>query len=390
MHYDCVIVGGGIVGASMAIMLGQMHYRVLLLEKQSVLAQPEPMDARTIALSYASFCIYSALGLWQPVADKAVPIEQVWVSMQGQYGGSHLDCQQEGLPALGFVVGAQHLEEVLYGALASLETVTVLRPATLLSQQGYPDNWHLLVQAQDATQAVTCRLLVAADGVQSILRESQGIPWVKKDYGHYAIMTNVRWHAATKGVAIERFLPQGAIALLPWQNDWATCIWTLAQVQAKTLSALPADEFLAACQRALGGRMGQLLQVGKRHCFPLQMQFATTQITSRFMLAGNAAHSLHPIAAQGLNLSLRDIWQLRGQLLKARATPCDIGSPVFLAEYYARRKADQTRMIFATDWIARFMASGTLPGALRAMGMTLFDSFTPCKRLFTQAGMGML
>jgi 2-octaprenyl-6-methoxyphenol hydroxylase len=231
-------------------------------------------------------------------------------------------------------------------------------------------------------------LLIAADGASSTLREEQGISVNTKNYNHFAVLTNVKLEASHPFRAYERFLAQGAIALLPWQNNLATCVWTTQHEQAQFLLSLTDEEFIAACQAEFGFRMGKITQVGKRNCFPLQMTIASVQSSARFLVMGNAAHSLHPIAAQGLNLSLRDIWQVRNQALHLN-NKADLGSEDFIAEYHQARSHDQNRIIFATDKIARFMSGGPLPSWLRACGITLFDCVNPLKQLFTRFSMGL-
>lgn len=388
MYYDCVIVGGGAVGASLALALSQLKYHVLLLEKKTPHLGVQDIDARTLALSYSSYHILQTLGVWEQLAQRAVPIQKVHVSIQGKFGSCRLDCQQQKLNALGYVVGFDDLEMALYQQLGQMETAKVLRPATIQARESSPWGWTLSIATPTQTDKIRCRLLVAADGVDSLLREEQSIPFRKKGYGHFAIMNNVRILSHQSYIATERFLDQGAIALLPWREGYATCIWTMDKVQAQKLTELNDEKYMQICQHQLGGRIGKLQAIGKRVSFPLLMRLATQQISSRFLLMGNSAHSLHPIAAQGLNLSLRDIWQIRSQILKAKEF-CDIGSTSFLSEYVKLREDDQDRVIFATDKIARFMSGGPLPTWLRALGITLFDCLTPLKRQFTHLSMGL-
>jgi 2-octaprenyl-6-methoxyphenol hydroxylase len=386
LQYDCVIVGGGAVGLSLAIVLGQSNYKTLLIE-QKVPGNniQEAINARTIALSFASQRIYSMLGVWEKIKHP-VSIQEVLVTVKGQYGSSKLTAQDQELPSLGYVVGTQELEQALEETLQNITQVDILRPATVLSREARQDAWYISVSGR--SQKISCKLLIAADGMTSQLRQEQQISCQQTDYGHFAVMTNLHIEKGFHHIAYERFLPKGAIALLPWQQSLSTCVWTVDEMQAQSLVNLAEDSFLRECQHQLGSRIGKLTACGKRSCFPLKMQLATNQISARFLLMGNAAHSLHPIAAQGLNLSLRDIWQIRSQILKAKAQ-CEIGSVDFLESYLQARKNDQERVIFTTDKIARFMSAGPIPSWLRALGLTLFDSVAPLKRRFTAFGMGI-
>lgn len=385
MNVDVVIVGAGAVGLSLALALSQQQYRVLLIEQRKETIVPADFEAKTLALSYASKRIFESLAVWEHLASMVVPIQKVMVSVKGQYGISRLETPSD-YDALGYVVGALALEQVLINALSSMPNVEILNNARLLSRQSTDEHWQLRVEGKE--QTVFCKLLIAADGAQSQLRQEQQIGTKILDYNHYALITNLEIPSLSRFTAIERFLPTGAIALLPWQKNTATCVFTTSESEALRLKELPEETFLAQCQAQLGKRLGKITRSSKRHVFPLTMTLADSQVAARFLLMGNAAHNLHPIAAQGFNLSLRDIWQLRTQLIKSK-THCDLGDARFLQEYANARRTDQHRIIFATDKIARFMSGRLLPPSLRAMGITLFDCVTPLKQQFVHLAMGL-
>jgi 2-octaprenyl-6-methoxyphenol hydroxylase len=387
--YDAVVVGGASVGLSTALALGQSERRVLLIEKESARAPSSSPagDSKTFALSYASAKIYSALGIWETLADVATPIKHVHVTMQGQFGSCRLSHNDLKTEVLGYVVAAQALEDSLTHALKACPTVEVLRSASIVQAELSLNEWHMQVQVDQQTLPLSSRLLIASDGANSALRAAHYIDCDDLEYGHCGIMVNLKMKAMPEGVALERFLEKGAIALLPWQEGWATCVWTLDEHTARDLMSQNDEIFMAHCQQALGRQLGSIISIGKRYVFPLRMKLAKAQSGARFLLMGNAAHSLHPIAAQGLNLSLRDMWQLKKQVdLSSRV---DMGDPEFIATYVNARKQDQNRIIFATDKIARFMASDRLSEKWRAMGITLFDSFFPLKNRFTRYSMGL-
>lgn len=389
MQYDAVILGGGVVGATLALMLAQNQYQVLLIEKNSPQPLAEELSARTVALSYASIRILESLQVWQALQQRAMPIKEVAVSVAGRFGRSHLEAKQQGVEFLGQVVTFVELEQALFAALAHLPNVQILRPAILNAYQASEHAWDLTIMHHDAKLPVKTRLLVAADGLHSTLRTALAIPVNKSDYGHFAVMSNIVCEGMPSHTAIERFLPNGAIALLPWQNNLVTCVLTVTEDRQRTLLQMQETDYLRTCQEALGSRYGKLVRLGKRVALPLAMQVAQQQIGNRFLLMGNAAHSLHPIAAQGLNLSLRDIWQLKKQLTRS-PDPIDLGGAQFLANYQSARGGDQRRIIFATDKIAKYLSGGPLPMELRALGITLFDSFWPAKKLFAHYSMGLM
>lgn len=387
MLFDVAILGGGAVGATLALMLAQLNYQVLIIEKKFNNKVVSDIDARTVALSYASVHILKNLEIWQHLQSKAVNIDEVSVSVSGCLGRSRLQASVHNVPFLGQVVAFDELEKVLFDALSSMSNVKVMRPAILDHFQLQQESWELHIEAESSLK-VSSRLLVAADGIDSSLRQAAGIGVSKTEYGHVAVLANVQRQQAPISTAIERFMPQGAIALLPWRNQLATCVYTATSERAADLMAMNNSDYLIACQDALGKRDGKLIDIGRRVSLPLTMQVATQQVSNRLLLLGNAAHSLHPIAAQGLNLSLRDIWQLKNQLTQFKLQ--DLGSADFLTAYQAARKGDQGRVIFATDKIAKYLSGGALPMSLRALGVALFDSLSPAKSLFTRYSMGLM
>lgn len=387
MLFDVAILGGGAVGATLALMLAQLDYQVLIIEKKMNNKVVPDIDARTVALSFASIHILNSLNIWQQLQNNTVNITEVAVSVSGHLGRSRLQAATQNVPFLGQVAAFDELETVLFDALSSLPNVTILRPATLQQYRLNQASWELEIEAS-RTVKVSARLLVAADGIDSALREAVGIGVNKTEYGHVAVLANIQRQQAPLSTAIERFMPEGAIALLPWRNQLATCVYTANSLRATELMAMSDVDYLAACQEALGTRNGKLIGIGRRISLPLIMQVAKQQTSNRLLLLGNAAHSLHPIAAQGLNLSLRDIWQLKNQLTHLKRQ--DLGSAAFLMAYQAARKNDQGRIIFATDKIAKYLSGGPLPMSIRALGVTLFDSLRPAKSLFTRYSMGLM
>lgn len=387
--YDVVILGGGVVGATLALMLAELNYQVLVVEKKPASTRCASVkEARTVALSFASIHILETLGIWQLLHSGRVPILNVAVSVAGRLGRSSLEAQEQGVPFLGQVVAFDEIEKAIEEKLSKFPNAKILHQATLAHFQAHHDNWELTIQTSDTKQIKT-RLLVAADGIDSSIRQNLKIPVNKTEYGHYAVLANIEREGAPSFTAIERFLPNGAIALLPWRENFSTCVFTVSEEQSAQLMAMTDNDYLSTCQQALGMRYGKLKGLGKRISLPLSMQVAKKQTSHRFLLMGNAAHSLHPIAAQGLNLSLRDIWQLRKQLIGMDFNQ-DLGSNAFLEAYLKAREGDQSRIIFATDKIARYLSGGPLPMALRALGVTLFDSLSPAKKLFTRYSMGLM
>lgn len=381
-QFDVFIVGGGAVGASAALALAQCGKTVLLIEKKEFTPTTSSIHDKTLALSYASMKIYETLGLPSLFNEKTALIKQVHITQQGQFGSCRLDHRKQGVEALGVVVGAYDLEKALYQVVERCSAITIWQTKKELELQLLQDKW--IIEENEAP------LLIAADGAQSMLREKAFIDCEEIDYDHYAIAWNLQLKKMPPNVAVERFLANGAIALLPWKDGWTTCVWTLPKEEAMALNALEEAAFKVRAEQALGKAFSTIQAMGRRILYPLKMTLAKNAFGARFLLMGNAAHTLHPIAAQGLNLSLRDIWQLRTQLRHNSMATIDMGSQGFLAQYQQAREADQQRVIFATDKIAKIMANKRVPAYWRAMGITLFDTFSMIRDHFARYGMGVV
>lgn len=397
--FDVVIVGAGLVGSCLALMLGQSGYQVLLIEQYPPKTIPSDIDTRTMALSHASQTLLSQWGIWPILAQRAAPIEEVCVTVQKQYGSTHLipppSLGQKS--ALGYVVSAFDMEAAITQALGNHENITIMRPAAVVSQKPQEDLWQIDVRTEDPPRTdcgptstsltqVTTRLLIAADGNASPLAQSQKIAYQTMQYSHHAICANFIVEAKSPHTAYERFLNGGALALLPWISPYMTCVWT-CEGSATSLMDLSDADYLQACQKAFGRRIGSLKAIGKRFTYPITMRYAPYQIGWRFAVMGNAAHQLHPIAAQGLNLSLGDIRTFQTLLQKER--PHDLGDPAFLKAYQEACWPQQAKVIHTTDKIAQIMSSNAWINPLRGMGLTVLDMLSPLKQPLTRWGMGV-
>lgn len=389
-RYDCVVVGGGVVGASLSLAVAKAGYTVLLLEKNPLRTEL-PFDAlsvRTLALSYASRLIYEAWGVWQGLETK-VPIRTVQISTQGGLGSATLRAKALGLEALGYVVALPALEACLYQRLQHDSRVSLALGATLQPVAYYQEGWTLRVSQGDTFESIEARLLVAADGAHSSLRAQFGIGQHEKTYPHEALIWNSQWRSREPFYAVERFLPSGALAVLPWQTTegtGATCIWTVPFTLASHLHTLPEEAFLQKCHEQLGPRYGRFFQMGPRMKLPIKEQLALQQRHARFLLMGNAAHTLHPIAAQGFNLSLRDCWQWYCQLLERKSA--DLGEAACLERYVRARQADQER-VWGLTTLAAMTASKVFPIGLRALGVMALELSGPLKQHFLRYSVGL-
>ncbi|MBF3092230.1 2-octaprenyl-6-methoxyphenyl hydroxylase [Pseudomonas aeruginosa] len=313
---NLAIIGGGLVGASLALALQagarERGWSIVLIEPFAPGNAYQPSyDARSSALSYGSRQIYERLGLWPAIAERAEPILHIHVSDRGRFGATRLTAIEEGVPALGYVVENAWLGQCLWKALDP-EVVRWHCPAEVKTLEAREGGYRLTLD--DETQ-LDCELAILADGGRSGLREQLGIAVEQTPYRQTALIANVSPSEAHLGQAFERFTPSGPMALLPLPENRCALIWTRPGKDAERLRGLDDAAFLGELQAAFGYRLGAFRQVGARHCYPLHLVEAREQVRPHLVVLGNAAHSLHPIAGQGFNLSLRDTLALVDALL---------------------------------------------------------------------------
>jgi 2-octaprenyl-6-methoxyphenol hydroxylase len=311
------------------------------------------------------------------------------VSDRGHFGFTRLQREQEGVPALGYVAPASVLDRVLQARLQQLETVELLSPARLTDFQLDDEAVHARIAQGEQTQSYTAKLMVAADGAQSSIREQLGIQTEQRDYRQTAIIANVSTDKPHNNVAYERFTDSGPLALLPMTEQRSALVWTVHADQSETILGLDDDEFLQRLQERFGYRLGRFNKVGARHAFPLQLLQAKESVRTRLALMGNAMHTLHPIAGQGFNLGLRDVATLVDVVLDARGSGRDIGALEVLQRYADWRQGDQRRVALFTDSMVHLFGQSFPPVAwLRDAGMLAMELCPPAKRWFGRMTMG--
>ena len=387
-RFHLAIVGGGLVGASLALALqagAKAHgWKIVLIEPFAPGNTYQPSyDARSSALSFGARQIYERLGLWQQISRRAEPILEIQVSDKGRFGAARLSSMQEGVPALGYVVENAWLGQCLWQGLDA-DVITWRVPAEVKQMQALPEGYRLTLN--DETQ-LDCDLAILADGGRSDLREQLGIGVRTTPYDQSALIANITPGEAHRGQAFERFTDEGPMALLPLPENRCALVWTRKPEEVKRLMALDDRSFLSELQGVFGYRLGALKQVGVRHTYPLSLIQAEEQVRSHLVVLGNAAHSLHPIAGQGFNLSLRDAASLAEALLASDAAPGDLAT---LQAYRDRQYLDQKLTVGFSDQVTRLFSNQQAAiTAGRNIGLLGLDLLPSAKSWFARQAMGL-
>jgi 2-octaprenyl-6-methoxyphenol hydroxylase len=368
---DVAVLGGGPVGCTLALALRATGRTVAVIERtaKSPAASPDA-PFRPISLSYASRIILERLGAW--AALPATPIETIHVSQAGSFGRAVLSASDARVPALGYVVDSRVLGGALAARLEGCPGVSFLRGATVRATRARDGEVELEVERGGALTGVRARCVVHAEGRAETARERR--------YGYDAVVAVVAVEPGARGTAYERFTPEGPLALLPMAGAYAV-VWSARPERAALLAGCPSGEFLAELGRAVGARAGRFGSVGDRFVQPLALRVRDARIAEREVFVGNAAQTLHPVAGQGLNLGLRDAWDLADVL---RDAP-DPGAAVVLDKFARLRRLDAQATIRVTDALARgFTGTHRLAAAARGLAITALDLLPPARKFFAQ------
>jgi 2-octaprenyl-6-methoxyphenol hydroxylase len=396
MTFDITIVGGGMVGASLAVALAPLGLKVALVESvpHSSASQPS-FDERTTALSNGSRRILETLGVWPEVSAFATPIARIHVSDQGRFGFARIDAAEQNLSAMGYVVPNRVLGTALWSRLQADGATHIFCPAevTQVEAAGIDAGGNsvtLELAEGSATATVAARLVVAADGAQSAVRNAFGVDAQTRDYGQTAIITTVLPQRFHEHVAYERFTDSGPLALLPLEGGRCTLVLTLTPAAAQAAMGWSDGEFLAEVQRRFGFRLGRFLKAGRRVQYPLSLTRAARTSAGRCVIIGNAAQGLHPVAGMGFNLGLRDVASLAELIAERRHEPAfDAGAGGLLADYDAWRAADRAGIIAFTDGLVRMFGSpSSMVRRVRNLGLLAFDLLPPAKAALSRLSTG--
>jgi 2-octaprenyl-6-methoxyphenol hydroxylase len=390
-HFDLIIIGGGLAGASLACALKNTPLKIAVIEAFALNTDAQPSyDDRTVALSYGSRCIFDAMGLWPSLQPYAQAIDTIHISDRGHFGVTRLTRQQENVPALGYVLENRNIGQQLYQDLHEAKNIHLFCPAELVALQQADDQVAVDILVEGETRHLSAALLVAADGNNSQVMKVLNIGSSRKEYNQSALITNITPGKKHNNVAYERFTDTGPLAFLPMTENRCSVVWTLAPEQAEMLQGLDEKDFLAQLQQRFGFRLGQIKKSGKRHVYPLFLQSATQMASKRVAIIGNAAHSVHPVAGQGFNLALRDVALLAELIVDNQRSAEDIGSAALLQQYVALREADIKRVYRFTDVLIKTFSHSIAPIAhVRSLALLMVDVLPDIKHQLALQSMGL-
>jgi 2-octaprenyl-6-methoxyphenol hydroxylase len=389
--FDLIIAGGGLVGASLACALGGRGLRIGILEAHPFGSRNQPSyDDRSIALSYGSKRIFSAMGIWSTLTNDASPIRHIHISNRGQFGFTRLHSDEAHTHALGYVIENRVLGQALAARLQQLPDVQVISPARVVDLNNEGEFATVTAETAQGPEQFTARLLVAADGHDSSVRQLLNVGVRETQYEQSAIIANVTPEKFHNDVAYERFTDTGPLALLPLTEQRCSLVWTVRPAQVEAMMAWSDEEFAAHLYDRFGARLGRFVKIGKRAQYRLSLLEAQQHIKPRVALIGNAAHTLHPVAGQGFNLGLRDVAALAQVIHEAMHNKQDIGAMTVLENYLRCRAADHARVVAFTDFLARVFTQPWTPVArARNAALLLVDFLPPAKRALLRQSMGL-
>jgi 2-octaprenyl-6-methoxyphenol hydroxylase len=388
---DVVIVGASLVGGTLACALARFGIKTAVIDRLDPAKTVAPsFDGRASAVALSAQRLLKTIGLWEHL-PAAEPIREIRVSDGASPFFLHYDHAEIGSDPLGFMAENRHLRSAIAAAMKTVgDNLTILTPAAVAGMRQTADDITLTL---DDGRTVTAQLAVSAEGRNAKLRELAQIPVTGWTYPQVAIVATIGHARSHDGIAHEHFLPAGPFAILPLADDngvhRSSLVWTERAETAASYLALPEDAFLGEIAERVGGFLGDLTLIGPRFSHPLGLQFAARYSAGRLVLAGDAAHGIHPIAGQGLNLGYRDVAALTEIIIDAKQLGLDLAHPEGLARYERWRRADNLVMAGVTDVLNRLFSNDIAPIRLaRDVGLGLVNRITPLKKLLMRHAMG--
>ncbi len=387
--YDLVIVGGGLVGTTLACALQDSGLRVALVEAKSESAAVARGQAYHVNL--AASRIFQDIGVWERMRPEVNPIEQIHLSDADYPGILRFGVKDLNTEVLGYVAEHRVLLESLQEQLRQCPEVTHLCPAELVQATYHPHGVALELKQANTSQQVWTKLLVAADGARSPIRQQAGIPTRGWQYWQACVVAFIKPEKSHQNIAYERFQTAGPFAILPLPGNLCRIVWTAPKAEAEMIATLDREEFLQELQKRYGNQMGNLELVGDRSVFYVQLMHSTRYVQSRLALMGDAAHCCHPVGGQGVNMGFRDAAALAEVLRTAHQQGEDIGNLAVLRRYERWRKFENLTILGFTDFLVRTFSNTVLPLViLRRFGLRIMQWVQPIKTTALRLMTGLL
>ncbi|HSC75972.1 MAG TPA: UbiH/UbiF/VisC/COQ6 family ubiquinone biosynthesis hydroxylase [Pseudomonadales bacterium] len=398
-EFDCdiAIVGGGMAGSALACALADSNYRIVIIENTETkpFLRDNFFDPRVVALSAASRQFFEQLGVWDFIREKRLsPFERMQVWDAEGTAQVCFDAEELQQPALGHIVENSLVVAALQQRLQQASNVSWLCPDTVFGLYDDKKNTYCELELRSGT-TVRCQLVIAADGAQSVLRKLSGIKTVEWDYGHSAVVATVKTEKPHERIARQRFMVNGPLAFLPLRDNagdehWSSIVWSTAPESAQALLDLTDAEFATRLGNAFEHKLGNIIEVRGRFAFPLRQRHAKTYHEGRVVLIGDAAHTIHPLAGQGVNLGFMDVKVLAEELLDALAKQLPPAHPLVLKRYQRRRLGANVSMAATMELFQRLFARKELPVRwLRNTGMHGIDAMSVVKKKIMRSAMGL-
>lgn len=384
---DVAIIGGGMIGLTTAVALDRFGISTCVIDRlDPAAATDKSFDGRVSSIAHASKNLFSAAGLWPSLAAHSAPILDIRVSDGPSRLFLHFAHEDVGDAPFGYMIENRHIRRALIDAAMSAADIEFHAPAAIAEIDRDANRVTLTLENG---RRISAALLIGADGRNSRVREEASIPIYEWHYDQTGIVTTIEHEVPHHGVAQERFLAAGPFAVLPMTGNRSSLVWTESPAAAHAAVALGDAAFTAEIRRRVGDHLGELCAVGPRWTYPLALHHAHRYTDTRLALIGDAAHGVHPIAGQGLNMGLRDVAALVEILVKARRLGLDIGAATILDDYARWRRVDNTTLIAVTDSLNRLFSNDIGPVRLaRSLGLGIVNRIPPLKRFFIEHARG--
>ncbi|MCF6345650.1 MAG: FAD-dependent monooxygenase [Thiomicrorhabdus sp.] len=399
---DVVIAGGGPVGLMLALGLAQQEKQVVLAEAFLPAENaPNSFDGRVLALSHGSMLVLESLGLWHDLIPFVTDIYHVHVSQKGYLGITTLHADEVGVPALGYSIQSSDLGRVLWQHVKQHASIQVFCPARVVDFQMQSDKVQVQISVdatsdtENTVMDVEAKLIVGADGTNSQVRKILQLPLEEKSYHAFGVLAQIETEEHPNNWSFERFTEEGPVALLPMKGHAHKAVLVCSDTDVERIKGLSDEDFMALFASKMGERLGAFTKVSPRIAYPLKETYVAQMAKGRALLMGNASHTQHPVAAQGLNLGIQDIEVFLNhieRLMKktsSKEAAVDFGEPEFLADYANVRKPAHDKVMGLTDGLIQiFQHHSPIVGHLRGLGLMAMQAMPTVKRRFARFAMG--